>query len=521
MKQLLIGIGAIWLSLSAVAELKLPAVFSDGMVLQRDQPVAVWGWADPGAAITVSFVDQEKSVIADSSKHWKILLDPMPASSNPRKMTVSSTLNSELETLNVSDVLIGEVWLCSGQSNMEMPVKSAGNFEKEQAAANYPLIRMFQTDLKASLELQTDCTGSWTVCTPETVGDFSATAFFFGREILRVLKVPVGLVSSSWGGSCIEAWMPMASLEKFPSVMEDKARQDQRAVTFDEAAEEKRFSNAMDEWTKQVAQAQADGKKPPRRPHLEVHPYKSQYYPANLYNAMINPLVPYSMRGAIWYQGEANAYPAERAILYRDLLETLVVQWRRDWGADFPFYAVQLPNFGPPQQKPVEDSGWAFIRESFLKFHKEVPNVGMAVTIDVGRERTIHPPGKQAVGYRLAQQALAKTYKKKIVAGGPIYQSMKKEGDQIVITFDDAGSGLMARGGESLKSFAIAGADRRFVFARAAIAGDTVIVRSSEVPDPVAVRYAWAKNPAGCNLFNREGFPASPFRTDDWAAMSE
>jgi sialate O-acetylesterase len=521
MKRLFIGMAVIWLSVSAVAELKLPALFSDGMVLQRDQPVAVWGWADPGADVTVSFADQQKTGVADFSRHWKIILDPMSASSNPRKMTVSSTLNSELETLNVSDVLIGEVWLCSGQSNMQMPVKSAGNFEKEQAGARHPMMRMFQVDLRASTELQEDCSGTWTVCRPGTVGEFSATAYFFGREILRVLKVPVGLISSSWGATFIEPWSPMASLEQFPSVMESKAQQDREAVNFDEPAAEKRFANAMADWTNRVAQARAAGNKPPRPPRLKVHPQKSRNYPANLYNAMIHPLVPYSLRGAIWYQGEANAETVDQAILYRDLLENMVTEWRRDWGSEFPFYAVQLPNYRAPGQEPVQDSGWAFIRESFLKFSSEVPNAGIAVTIDVGKEKIIHPPCKQAVGYRLAQQALARTYKQNNVAGGPIYKSMKKAGDQIVLTFADIGSGLMAQGGEPLKTFAIAGADQRFVFAQAEIVGDTVVVRSPEVPDPVAVRYAWADNPAGCNLFNREGFPASPFRTDDWAAMPE
>ncbi len=521
MKRLFIGMGALWLSVAAVAELKLPAVFSDGMVLQREKPVAVWGWADPGADVTVSFAGQEKSATADSSRHWKILLDPMPASSKPRKITVSSTLNSELETLNVSNVLIGEVWLCSGQSNMQMPVKSAGNFPNEKAGAYHPLLRLFHVDLKASTGLQEDCTGAWTVCSPETVGDFSATAYFFGREILRVLKVPVGLVSSSWGATFIEPWCPMASLEQFPSVMEARAQMDREALHFDEAAAAQRYAKAMDGWTNRAAQARAAGEKPPRPPRLKIHPHKSRNYPANLYNAMIHPLVPYTMRGAIWYQGEANAESIGQAILYRDLLENMVTEWRRDWGSEFPFYAVQLPNYRAPGEKPVQDSGWAFIRESFLKFHNEVPNAGIAVTIDVGKEKIIHPPCKQAVGYRLAQQALAKTYKLSNVAGGPIYQSMKKAGGQIVIAFDDIGSGLMARGGEPLNTFAIAGADKQFVFAQAEIAGNTVVVRSPEVSNPVAVRYAWADNPEGCNLFNREGFPASPFRTDGWDAMPE
>ena len=287
--------------------------------------------------------------------------------------------------------------------------------------------------------------------------------------------MPIGLVRSCWGGTRIEAWSPMESLAQYPAVMKYRTR-----------------TNA-----------------------------KSQNYPANLYNAMIHPLIPYGLRGAIWYQGESNAKNLENAILYRDLLENMVVQWRSDWGDDFPFYAVQLVNFKKPQQQPVENTPWAAIRESFLQFSKEVPNTGIAVGIDVGEANNIHPKNKQEIGRRLAQQALAKTYTKKIIAGGPIYKSMKKDGNKIILIFDDIGSGLMEQGGASLKTFAITGKDKKFVAAQAVIVDGTVVVSSPEVSDPVAVRYAWADNPVGCNLFNKEGFPASPFRTDDWPLIAE
>ncbi len=516
-RRLLVFLAVLAIGTSSFAELKLAALFSDGMVLQRDQKVAVWGWADPGAEVTVSFAGKDTTVKADADGAFMVRLKKMKASKEPRSLKVVSGVDA----VEVKNVLVGEVWLCSGQSNMQMAVKGADNFDKEQAAANHPLIRMFLTDLKANAELQKDCTGSWKVCTPGNVGAFSATAYFFGREIQRDLDVPVGLIRSCWGGTRVESWTPMASLEQYPPVVEYKAAEDAKAAKFDAAAEEERYSKALDAWKAKVKTAKANGKKTPRRPKKRIHPHQSQNYPANLYNAMINPLVPYSMRGAIWYQGEANAHSIDQAILYRDLLENMVVQWRQDWNAEFPFYAVQLVNFKAPQQKPVEDSGWPFIRESFLKFHKEVPNAGIAVTIDVGMEKNIHPTNKQAVGYRLAQQALAKTYKKKIVAGGPIYKSMKKDGNKIVVKFDDIGSGLVEQGGKPLKTFAIAGADKRFVFAQAAIVGDTVVVSSADISDPVAVRYAWANNPVGCNLFNKEGFPASPFRTDEWAAVTE
>jgi len=512
MRRIWIMLAVLAMGISGYAELKLATLFSEGMVLQRDQKVPVWGWADPDAEVTVSFAGKDKTVRAGKDGKFVVRLKKMDASKEPRSLKVVSGD----ESLEVKNILVGEVWLCSGQSNMYLPVSRAGNFDKEQAEADYPSIRMFLMDLTANTEPQKDCTGSWKVCTPENIGAFSATAYFFGREIHKELNVPVGLIRSCWGGTRIEAWSPMRSLDKFSAVQEYKAQQDKWAVNFDEGAEEERFAKALETWKEKVKQAKAEKKKWPRKPKKKIHPHKSQNYPANLYNAMINPLVPYGMRGAIWYQGEANAKTIEGTMLYRDLLENMVVQWRKDWGDKFPFYAVQLVNFKRPQEAPVEDTPWAFIRESFLKFHKEVPNVGIAVGIDVGEAKSIHPKNKQAIGNRLAHQALAKTYKKKIVAGGPIYKSMKRDGNRITIKFDDLGSGLVEQGGEPLKTFAIAGADRNFVEAQAAIVGNTVVVSSVEVPDPVSVRYAWADNPVGCNLFNKEGFPASPFRTDDW-----
>jgi sialate O-acetylesterase len=514
MRRLMVVLAGWAVGVSCFAELKLPAVFSDGMVLQRDQKVAVWGWVDPGAEVTVSFAGQEKTAKADKTGKFMVRLKKMDASKEPRTLVVKAGT----ESATVQNILVGEVWLCSGQSNMQLAVQAAQNFDQEKAVADHPLIRMFLTDLKADIELQKDCTGSWKVCSPENVGAFSATAYFFGRDIQKELDVPVGLIRSCWGGTRIESWSPMASLEKFPAVQEYKAAEDAQAATFNAAAEEARYAKQLESWKQKVKQAKEDGKNAPRRPKQQTDPHQSQNYPANLYNAMINPLVPYGMRGAIWYQGEANTKSIEQSILYRDLLENMVSEWRKDWDSKFPFYAVQLPNFKKPQEQPVEDSTWAFIRESFLTFSKEVPNTGIAVGIDIGEADNIHPKNKQEIGHRLAQRALAKTYGKDIVPGGPVYQSMKKAGNSITVKFEDIGSGLVEQGGEPLKWFAIAGADKQFVSARAAIVGDTVMVSSAEVSDPVAVRYAWADNPVGCNLFNADGFPASPFRTDDWPA---
>ncbi|WP_234033266.1 sialate O-acetylesterase [Pelagicoccus mobilis] len=510
---LLLGLA---LGSSSFAELRLARLFSDGMVLQREQKIAVWGWADAGAEVKVSFGGQRRKTKAKDDGSFMLRLKRMKTSAEARTMKVTSGADAVL----VKDVLVGEVWLCSGQSNMQWPVKSANNFEEEKAAANYPRIRMFLTDLTANTEPQADCTGSWEVCSPDNVGEFSATAYFFGRKLHEDLDVPIGLIRSCWGGTPIRSWSSLSSLQQYSGIMELKATMDSQAERFDEAAEEKRFARVLEDWKANVKKAKEDGKSAPRRPRKRIHPHKSQRYPGNLYNAMIYPLVPFGMRGAIWYQGEANAHSIEDAVLYRDLLENMVDGWRSDWGDRFPFYAVQLVNFKAPQVEPVEDTGWSWIRESFLKFQAEVPDTGIAVGIDVGEEKDIHPKNKQDIGKRLAQQALAKTYGRDIVAGGPLYRSMETVGDTIVLKFDDIGSGLASQDGAELKTFAIAGSDRRFVEAEAKIVGDTVVVRSDAVQFPLAVRYAWADNPVGCNLANENGFPASPFRTDDWAPVT-
>ncbi len=509
---------ALWfIASSCLAELKTPAVFSDGMVFQRDHEVAVWGWADPGHEVSVYFVGAEKKAKAGADGRFMVRLNKMKASADPQTLVIKSGDDS----VEIKNVLIGEVWLCSGQSNMLWPVEKSMNFDQEKASAHYPEIRMFLTDLKANIKPQDDCTGSWKMCTPQTVGDFSAVAYFFGREIHSELGVPVGLIRSAWGGTRIEAWSPMSSLEQFPGVMRSKELQDKRAETYTEEKAATKYAVDLKKWEMRSEKARAAGQKLPRKPRKPVHPHSNQNYPANLYNAMIHPLVPYSMRGAIWYQGEANAHSAEQAILYRDLLENLVNEWREVWDEKFPFYAVQLVNYRNPQVKPVEDTGWAFIRESFLRFHKEVPNVGIAVGIDVGDANDIHPKDKQTIGYRLAQQALKKTYGHQVVADGPLYASYRIDGNKMVISFDGIGSGLVEQDGKPLRRFAIAGADQQFVEAQAVIVGETVFVSSEKVATPVAVRYAWADNPVGCNLFNAAGFPASPFRTDRWPSSAE
>ena len=489
----------------AWAEVKLPAIFSDSMVLQCDRPLTVWGWADPGEKVVVSIAGQTHSVTAAADGKWQVKLDALKPG-GPLTMVVKGA-----NTIELKDVLVGEVWLCSGQSNMAWTVAASANFPQEREAANYPQIRMFRVANKTAAQPQSDCQGQWVVCSPETVGGFSATGYFFGRELHQQLKVPVGLINSSWGGTPIRAWTSIAAQESTPELKHIIENFNKSLAVFDMEKARQAYQKQLEQWEKEAAEAKAAGKPfQKRKPNPPQDPNTSPHSPGRLYNAMIIPLAPFAIRGAIWYQGESDA---GNAPLYGIQLRTMIDNWRKDWGNQFAFLFVQLPNFMAPQKEPSETGGWPLIREQFLK-SLAIPNTGMAVTIDIGEANDIHPKNKQDVGKRLAQWALAKVYGKDVVACGPLYKGMTKRDNQIVISFDHLGGGLEAKG-DKLKGFAIAGEDRKFVWADARIEGDTVVVSSPDVKNPVAVRYAWANNP-DCNLYNKAGLPASPFRTDDW-----
>lgn len=498
------------LSISATtfAELKLPAMFSDSMVIQRDQPVKVWGWATAGSKIDVAIGNQKQSAKADDSGKWSTNLTALPAG-GPHTLTVTGDGGS----VTVNDVLVGEVWLCSGQSNMAMTVNRSKDFAKESAAAKYPQIRMFKVTSGHSMEPQDTCAGSWTVCAPDTVAGFSATAYFFGRRLHQDLNVPIGLINSSVGGTSVESWTSMPAQT---AVAEIKPRLDawkSDAAKYDADAAKANYEKALVRWKTKAAAAKADGKKAPRKPSLASPPRNDRNYPANLFNGKINPLIGYTIKGAIWYQGE-NSSGRGFSHLYGDQLPTLIKDWRDRWGiGNFPFAWVQLPNYRAPQKEPSETNGWSLVQEGMLKT-LSLPHTGMAVTIDVGEAKDIHPKDKQSVGHRLAQWALADVYEHDIIAMGPIYQSSKIESDKVVIDFKYA-DGLMSKT-DKVEGFAICGADKKFVWADAVIDGDKVVVSSSDVTTPVAVRYAWAANPK-FSLANKAGIPASPFRTDDWA----
>ncbi|MGD1000529.1 MAG: sialate O-acetylesterase [Candidatus Brocadiia bacterium] len=508
------------------AAVRLARLFGDGMVLQREMPVPVWGFAKAGENVTVRFGGQEKSATADASGKWMVRLDAMPASASPREMTVAGE-----NTLTLKDVLVGEVWLCGGQSNMEMTVNNSLNFDAEKAAATNSAIRQVKVPRSVAAAPRDDLSdspGNWVVCAPATVGQFTAAGYFFAREIAKALDVPVGLINDCWGGTSIEPWTPAEGFRLATSdpQMRDISRLvDSWNPTTDAGQEAyRRYLAQVKEWLP-AAEAAVEAKRVPPPAPKTPEPAPNNGQPTYLFNAMIAPVIPCAIRGAIWYQGEANG---AEGMVYFHKMKALVGGWRQLWGqGDFPFYYVQLPGWQRSDPaKPAGGDGWAHLREAQLRF-LAFPNTGMAVAIDLGEADEIHPKDKQDVGKRLALCALGGTYGKKIAFSGPLCKSVAVEGDKIRIAFDHAGGGLIA--GEKkglapvqeakdgkLKWFAIAGKDKVWYWADAVIDGQTVLVSSDKVPEPVAVRYAFAMNPEGANLYNKEGLPASPFRTDSW-----
>lgn len=500
---------ALALSISATADVKLPKIFGDRAVLQCGKPIPVWGTADPGEKVTVEFRGQKVSTVADRDGKWRVTLKPVSAG-GPFEMTIRGK-----NTIALSDLLVGEVWICSGQSNMEWPLFLAKNPEQEIAAANYPQIRFFTVTKRISDIPQSDLPGGeWQECTPQSARNFSAVGYFFARELHNALKVPVGMVQSAWGGTPAESWTSLATLESNPALRSILENWERSVQAYPQTLQ--RYAQQIAQWEEAAARARAEGRPEPQRPNRPSHPRNNPWKPTGLFNAMIAPLIPYAIQGTIWYQGESNV---GRAYEYRTLFPAMIRDWRKAWGqGDFAFLFVQLANFLPTKPEPGE-SAWADLREAQL-MTLALPKTGMAVAIDIGEADDIHPRNKQDVGKRLALNALAVAYGKKVVYSGPIYERMKREGNAIRLYFKHADSGLVTPNGEPLKGFAIAGADRKFVWADARIEGNTVLVFSPQVSEPVAVRYAWADNPV-CNLYNGAGLPASPFRTDDWPGVTQ
>ncbi|HWB60479.1 MAG TPA: sialate O-acetylesterase, partial [Chthoniobacteraceae bacterium] len=481
------------------AEVRLPAIISDNMVLQQKSKATIWGDADPNEKVTVKIAGATQSVTAGVDGHWAMKLSPLKPG-GPYEMTITGR-----NKITIENVMVGEVWVCAGQSNMAWPLRSAKDAQSEIAAAQYPKIRVFTLANNASPTRQAYCDGKWIVCDPSKAGDFSAVAYFFGREIFDSQKIPVGLiVSASTGPSKAEDWIPADGLDLDPDLRTLAA-----GKSGDAEMEKEEYKRRYAGWVEASAKAKEDNQPAPPEPQAPGDDAKAPSY-STLFNGMISPILPCSIRGVAWYQGEANTGNPQ---LYRKLFPVLIRSWRQSWGqGDFPFLFVQLPGFRLKQTLPG-NSEWAELREAQAMALK-LPKTGMAVTIDIG-EDNIHPADKQDVGRRLALLARADVYGDDNAASGPVFSSSKAEGNHIVIDFKQLDGGLVAKDGQALKGFAIAGADKKFVWADAKIVGDTVVVSSDQVATPVAVRYAWGDNP-DCNLFGKGGLPAAPFRTDNW-----
>jgi sialate O-acetylesterase len=481
----------------ARADVRLASPFTDHMVLQQGMPVPVWGWAGSGEKVSVRFADQTQSVAADASGKWMVHLDQLKASADSRVLTVTGS-----NTLTLNDVLVGEVWLASGQSNMDftVSVKRASfagvmNEDKEIAAANYPQIRMFTAKPVRTYTPQETVPGEWLVCSPETVPGFSAVGYFFARELQKQIKVPVGIVTLSFGASCAQAWIRREAILADPELKPQLDAFDDQVAKYTPPSGEE-----LKQWQEAADNAKAAGKKPPKGPH--AHPASDQHNPTVLFNGMVAPVLPYAIRGVIWYQGESITAPRE---LFPRWNATLIADWRKLWNRELPFYFCQLAALDKSSNTPE-------VREWQAEALK-IPGTAMAVTIDIGDKGNVHPKNKAPLGDRLARIALANAYGRKIEFSGPQFESSTVKGDALQLTFSHLGGGL-ATDGDSLKSFEIAGADGKYVPAEAAIEGESVIVRSSAVSAPVSARYAWANYPFGCNLYNLAGLPAPPFRSD-------
>ena len=484
----------------ASADVTLPRILAEHMVVQRGRPVHVWGKASPDEAVTVAFRGETQATKADGLGRWSVYLTPGEAG-GPFDLAVKGN-----NTITFSDVLVGEVWVASGQSNMEFKLRQADNAAVEIAAAKYPRIRRTLIDRKVADYPQEDATGQpWMDVNPENAGGASAVAYFFARHLQEKLGgVPIGIIETFWGGTPVEAWMSLRGIGSDPGLM--PIFSEWSKVTEAWPTTLANYGKQLAAWNDTAAQAKASGAMAPPKPAKTENSPGGAYTPAGLYNAMIAPFTPYPIRGAVWYQGETNANAnSNGASLYARAFQQMIRDWRRAWGeGDFPFLYVQLANY---KASPA----WADLREA-QRQTLSLANTGMAVTIDIGVPGNIHPTNKQDVGLRLALAARVVAYGEKIEDAGPMFRQASRDGAGLRVWFDHAGGALTAKGG-ALKGFEIAGADRKFVAADARIDGAAVVVWNAAVAAPVYVRYAWADNP-DCNLYNADGLPASPFRSE-------
>ncbi len=510
---LLLIMGLLLGSTFAMASVKLPSLISNNMVLQEGAKDRIWGTADPSEHVTVTIAGKEASTAADAQGKWAVEIGPLKAG-GPFEMTIQGS-----NAIVIHNVMVGEVWVCSGQSNMTFPVAPSRrgfggtlHYKRVVATAHYPLIRMFTVKQTVAGKPQTDVGGRWEITSPLTVGHFSAVGYFFGLDMFKALHVPIGLIHSSWGGTPAEAWTSLPTLKSDP--MFRPYLEDYQAEIHQFVLGLGNFPSKFESWRKQAAGDNAQGNPVPPPPGIGRDPRRGSHRPASLFNAMVMPLVPYRIKGVVWYQGEANSWG--RGSQYYKIFPDLIRDWRRVWNeGNFPFIFVQLANF----QILSNTRSFPLVREGQLKT-LSLPKTGMAVTIDIGSATTIHPRNKQEVGRRLSLAARAIAYGQHIIYSGPIYKSMAIAGGKIRLHFTHLGGGLVSSNKYTLMGFEIAGADHHFATATAKIEGDTVVVWNHSIAHPVAVRYGWANNPT-CDLYNQAGLPASPFRTDDWPEAGE
>jgi sialate O-acetylesterase len=492
-------------AVTVLGDVRLPDVIASSMVLQQKQKVPIWGTAEPGESVTVTIGRQKRTAVADANGKWRVGLGPMKATFTPLTMTVAGK-----NTIELQDILIGEVWVVAGQSNMQRLLRETDNGEAVQAAANHPNIRLFNVSRAVGFKHAPPPLGIWQACTPESVKEFSATGYYFGVELEKELKVPVGLINSSYGGSQAEAWTPVeylnANPDLKPTVERTKIWDEERARVRIE------YDDAIKKWREQSDKQKAAGARPSPSPGVP-DALREYRIASSIYDGMIEPLIPFAIRGAFWYQGESNEARAEQ---YNVLLPTMIRAWRERWGeGNFPFGIIQLPNFRAVKPEP-EEAPWSFVREAQRRTVMNTPDTGLIVAIEIGEANDIHPKNKLDVGRRMAWWALSDVYHRN-EPKSPMLIRSDVAGSKIILTFDNVGRGLKIKDGDRLEEFAIAGEDKKWVWAEAKIVGrNKVEVWSPNITKPVAVRYAFNSNPRHPNLVNDAGLPATPFRTDDW-----
>jgi sialate O-acetylesterase len=498
-----------------LAELSVPHFFSDHMVLQRERPAAIWGKATAGAEIKISFKGQSATTQTGADGKWRTQIQTGPADATGATLTITTGTDKIL----IADVLVGEVWFASGQSNMFYTMNRSPEYAALIAESNHPGLRMFNAPLVTAAENQDDIEGTWQTTTPETTPGFSAIAFFFARKLHLELGIPVGVIKSAWGGKPVETFTSREALNTLPATkaLVDATLKD--AASYDQAKADTAYATKLEQWKTTMAAAKGQSpeqrKRLPKKPDAPKPPLLTEGKPGVLFASMIHPFTGYTMRGAIWYQGEGNAKAG--AVPYDQTLPLMINDWRQRWNDEFSFYYVQLASYHAPSTAPGTPDSWALTQDRMRLVLNTTPKTGMAITNDVGEANDIHPKNKKDPGERLARWALAKDYGQNLTYSGPLFQSSQTRDKAIRVTFDQCGTGLKSRDGSPLKRFEIAGPDKTWHWADAKIdSPNSVLVSSPQVPQPAAVRYAWAANPEGANLVNSEGLPTSVFRTDTW-----